>query len=188
MLAPLGEHQRTTLVAAMRDVERLLMASLVSIVPIDPLHPDAVRCFEAYYRELDRRFDRGFDVGQSRTFEADEVRPPNGIVLIAHLDDRAIGCGSLKAGPTKPPEIKRLWVDPDRAGSRRGSPPSRSTRGACRGDRNPLGAARHERCLDGGDPLYRATGYVEVSRFNNETYADFWFEKRLTKRQVGYRG
>ena len=36
--------------------------------------------------------------------------------------------------------------------------------------------------------LYRATGYVEVSRFNNETYADFWFEKRLTKRQVGYRG
>jgi hypothetical protein len=35
--------------------------------------------------------------------------------------------------------------------------------------------------------LYRATGYVEVSPFNNETYADFWFQKRLTKRQVGYR-
>src|SRR4029077_18775262 len=62
LLAPLGQHQRASLVAAMRDVERLLMASLVSIVPIDPLHPDAERCFEAYYRELDRRFDRGFDV------------------------------------------------------------------------------------------------------------------------------
>ena len=188
LLAPLGEHQRTTLVAAMRDVERLLMASLVSIVPIDPLHPDAVRCFEAYYRELDRRFDGGFDVGQSRTFEADEVRPPNGIVLIAHLDDRAIGCGSLKAGPTKPPEIKRLWVDPDARGLGVGRRllEALEERAAATGSRSvrlDTNAALTEAIA-----LYRATGYVEVSRFNNETYADFWFEKRLTKRQVGYRG
>jgi ribosomal protein S18 acetylase RimI-like enzyme len=187
LLAPLGEHQRTTLVAAMRDVERLLMASLVSIVPIDPLHPDAVRCFEAYYRELDRRFDGGFDVGQSRTFEADEVRPPNGIVLIAHLDDPAVGCGSLKAGPTKPPEIKRLWVDPDARGLGVGrrlleALEERAAATGTRSVRLDTNAALTEAIA-----LYRATGYVEVSRFNNETYADFWFEKRLTKRQVGYR-
>ena len=35
--------------------------------------------------------------------------------------------------------------------------------------------------------LYRATGYVEVSPFNNETYAHHWFSKRLVKRQVGYK-
>ena len=29
--------------------------------------------------------------------------------------------------------------------------------------------------------LYRSTGYVEVSPFNDETYADFWFSKRLRR-------
>ena len=27
--------------------------------------------------------------------------------------------------------------------------------------------------------LYRSAGYVEVPRFNDEPYADHWFEKRL---------
>jgi DNA-binding MarR family transcriptional regulator/N-acetylglutamate synthase-like GNAT family acetyltransferase len=188
LLAPLGDHQRATLVAAMRDVERLLTASLVSIAPIDPLHRDAVRCFEAYYRELDRRFDRGFDVAQSRTFEADEVRPPNGVVLIAYLDDIAIGCGSLKAGRTKPPEIKRLWVDSEARGLGVGrrlleSLEDHAAASGSRSVRLDTNAALTEAIA-----LYRATGYVEVSPFNNETYADFWFQKRLTKRQVGYRG
>jgi hypothetical protein len=27
--------------------------------------------------------------------------------------------------------------------------------------------------------MYRSSGYVEVSPFNDEVYADHWFEKRL---------
>ena len=188
LLAPLSEHQRESLVAAMRDVERLLTASLVSIMPIDPLHPDAARCVESYYRELDRRFDRGFDVAQSRTFEADDVRPPNGVVLIAYLDERAIGCGALKAGHTKPPEIKRVWVDPDARGLGVGRRLLEALEdwAAATGSRS-VRLDTNARLTE-AIALYRATGYVEVSPFNNETYAEFWFSKRLTKRQVGYRG
>ena len=28
--------------------------------------------------------------------------------------------------------------------------------------------------------LYRSTGYTEVGRFNDEPYADHWFEKHLS--------
>ena len=34
-------------------------------------------------------------------------------------------------------------------------------------------------CLDGTIALYRSAGYTEVSRFNDEPYADHWFEKEL---------
>ena len=181
LLAPLSEHQRGALVSAMRDVERLLTAALVTITAVDPLHPDAVHCIGAYYDELDRRFPLGFDAAQSRTFEPDEVRSPNGVVLVARLDDRPVGCGALKAGPTKPPEIKRLWVDPDA----RGLGVGRRLLGALE-ERARLSGSRTVRLDTNGAlveaiALYRSTGYVEVSPFNNETYADLWFSKRLRR-------
>ena len=165
----------------MRDVERLLTAALVTITEVDPLHPDAVWCIGAYYDELDRRFPLGFDAAQSRTFEPGEVRPPNGVVLVARLDDRPVGCGALKAGPTRPPEIKRLWVDPDA----RGLGVGRRLLGALE-ERARLSGSRTVRLDTNGAlveaiALYRSTGYVEVSPFNNETYADFWFSKRLRR-------
>src|SRR5215208_5651519 len=40
VLAPLNPHQRARLVAAMRDVERLLTAASVEITAVDPEHPD----------------------------------------------------------------------------------------------------------------------------------------------------
>jgi hypothetical protein len=29
--------------------------------------------------------------------------------------------------------------------------------------------------------LYRSSGYLEVQPFNDEVYADHWFQKRLSK-------
>jgi hypothetical protein len=35
------------------------------------------------------------------------------------------------------------------------------------------------RALGAATSLHRSTGYVEVAPFNDEAYADHWFEKRL---------
>jgi hypothetical protein len=35
------------------------------------------------------------------------------------------------------------------------------------------------RALRAATALYRSSGYVEVEPFNDEPYADHWFEKRL---------
>src|SRR5689334_7825677 len=44
LLAPLGRDQRVRLVAAMREVERLLTAPGIEVAPLDPEHPDARYC------------------------------------------------------------------------------------------------------------------------------------------------
>ncbi len=50
LLEPLSAAQRSRLVAAMGDVERLLTAAIVEIAPIDPLHPDAQHCLTPVLR------------------------------------------------------------------------------------------------------------------------------------------
>ena len=85
MLAPLDPGQRERLLDAMRTVERLLSFGAVEIRPVDPNHPDARQCFRAYFDELDRRAESGFDPRVSSLAEAHELTPPAGCVLIAYL-------------------------------------------------------------------------------------------------------
>ena len=47
ILQPLSARQRTRLVAAMAEVERLLAASAVQVTVCDPRHPDARACLRA---------------------------------------------------------------------------------------------------------------------------------------------
>ena len=55
LLTGLTPRQQERLVGAMEEVERLLSAALVEIEPVDPEHPDAVSCVQAYFDELRRR-------------------------------------------------------------------------------------------------------------------------------------
>ena len=110
LLAPLGAHQRERLVAAMAEVERLLTASLVEVAPADPDDPRAQHCFNAYFAELDRRFEGGFEVARSLPVERRQLLPPAGLVLVASLRGEPLGCGCLKLRGAGPAEIKRLWV------------------------------------------------------------------------------
>src|SRR4051794_281662 len=61
MLAPLGSRQREQLVGAMATVERLLTAGLVQVAREDPRTPAAQTCLEAYFAEIDERFETGYD-------------------------------------------------------------------------------------------------------------------------------
>jgi DNA-binding MarR family transcriptional regulator len=60
ILGPLSARQRSRLVTAMAEVERLLVASAVRIDAYDPRHPDARACLHAYFGELAGRFAGGF--------------------------------------------------------------------------------------------------------------------------------
>ena len=62
LLAPLSDAQRERLVEAMATVERLLTAGLVEIAVEDPASADAQYCLGEYYKELDARFDGGFQL------------------------------------------------------------------------------------------------------------------------------
>src|SRR5262249_12020275 len=112
ILLPLGDRQRTRLIAAMAEVERLLTASAVEVGVRDPRHPDARFCLRAYFSELSERFDAGFDPARSISGDDDELTPPAGLLLLATLHGEPVGCGALKFHDGAPAEIKRMWVAP----------------------------------------------------------------------------
>jgi DNA-binding MarR family transcriptional regulator len=182
LLAPLNSRQRTRMVAAMADVERLLTAAMVEVAPVDPAHPHARHCLRAYFSELDSRFDTGFDPALSIPAQEEELRPPAGLLLVASLRAAPIGCGALKFHDNDPAEIKRMWV----AESARGLGIGRrllgelEERAAAHGAR----AVRLEtnKALVEAISLYRSAGYVEVAPFNDEPYADHWFENQIGDR------
>jgi DNA-binding MarR family transcriptional regulator/GNAT superfamily N-acetyltransferase len=179
LLAPLSSAQRKQLVAAMHDVERLLTSASVQITTVDPEHSDAQYCLTEYVAELNVRSRRGFDPSVGVTALPREVRPPAGEFFVAYLHGDAVGCGAVKHHADAPAEIKRMWI-------------ASSARGLGLGRRL---LARLEACaLTGGAQvarvetsavlfealaLYRSAGWVEVPAFNDEPFADHWFEKAL---------
>jgi DNA-binding MarR family transcriptional regulator/GNAT superfamily N-acetyltransferase len=176
---PLTSQQRAQLLDAMSTVERLLSAGMVEISMEDPGTADARWCIESYFATLDQRFESGFDPAMSIPADVTELRLPHGLLLVARLHGRPIGCGALKLHGRRPAEIKRMWVSPD-------------ARGLGLGRRLLVELERHagehgarrtrletNRALREAISLYRSAGYVEVPAFNEEPYAHHWFEKRL---------
>jgi DNA-binding MarR family transcriptional regulator/GNAT superfamily N-acetyltransferase len=180
ILAALAPDRRDELVSAMRTVERLLMSASVAIQTVDPADPDARRCIRAYYAELDRRSDSGFDPAAGISAEPHELVPPVGRFLIAYLRDEPVGCGAVKHHPGAPSEIKRMWVAESARGLGIGRRLLRELERWV--VRSGATTARLEtnRALVEAIALYRSAGYVEVSPFNDEPFAHHWFEKHLT--------
>jgi DNA-binding MarR family transcriptional regulator/GNAT superfamily N-acetyltransferase len=179
LLEPLGERQRERLAAAMAEVERLLTAAMVTIEPLDPEHPHARHCLREYAAELDRRFPRGFDPALSISAAEAELRPPAGLLLVASLQSEPVGCGALKFHAEAPTELKRMWV----AATARGLGLGRRLLAeleahAARGRSRAVRLETNE-TLGEAIALYRSAGYAEVEPFNDEPYAQHWFEKRL---------
>jgi DNA-binding MarR family transcriptional regulator/ribosomal protein S18 acetylase RimI-like enzyme len=179
ILEPLSERQRATLVAAMTEVGRLVQASMVRIAIEDPVAPDAKWCFERYFAELNERFETGFNPALGIPADAQELTRPAGILLIARLGDRPVGCGALKLHADAPAELKRMWIAP----AARGLGLGRRLLGELERFAREEGAAiirlETNQALREAISLYRRSGYVEVDAFNDEPYAHHWFEKHL---------
>jgi DNA-binding MarR family transcriptional regulator len=179
LLAPLQPPQRERLVGAMRDVERLLVAASVEIQPVDPEHPDAQYCLAEYVAELNRRSTRGFDPSVGATALPHEVRPPAGQFFVAYLRGQAIGCGAVKHHDDAPAEIKRMWIAPEARGLGLGRRLLETLEACARENGARVAHIETGGVLTEALALYRSTGWVEVAPFNDEPFADHWFEKGL---------
>jgi GNAT superfamily N-acetyltransferase len=154
----------------------------VELAVVDPASLEARRCLAAYVAELDSRFDVGFDPARSIPASEEELRPPIGLFLLATRDSEPIGCGALKLHGDEPAELKRMWV----ASSARGLGVGRKILARLEALAADAGASavrlETNAALVEAIGLYRSAGYVEVGRFNDEAYADHWFEKTLEPR------
>ena len=179
LLEPLSPRERERLVGAMREVERLLVAASVEIRPVDPECADARYCLAEYVAELNRRSTRLFDPNVGATAHPTEVRPPAGQFFVVSLHGEPMGCGAVKHHAHAPAEIKRMWIAPGARGLGLGRRLLETLEACAR-----AGGAQRARLETSGVltealALYASTGWVEVPRFNDEPFADHWFEKEL---------
>jgi GNAT superfamily N-acetyltransferase len=153
-----------------------------------PDSADARWCIEQYFLEIAERFDKrdfeaflrasGFDPIKGSAPNEDLI-PPTGYFVVARIDGHPVGCGVLKRMNPTTGEIKRMWTA---SCARR--------RGVARKILHTLETIAREagltvlhletnRALPEAQALYRKEGYIEIDAFNDETYAQYWFEKYL---------
>lgn len=146
---------------------------------VDPAGRDAQRCIRAYFAEIDRRSDTGFDPDASLPAEPQDFLAPTGSFLVAYLQDEPVGCGGIRHLDGGVSEIKRMWV----AESVRGLGTGRRLLGELEREarRHGSSAARLDtnRFLVEAISMSRSAGYVNVPAFNDEPFAHHWFRKEL---------
>ena len=152
---------------------------MVEISAVDPAHADARFCMREYFSELDHRFSTGFDPESSIPADADDLRPPAGMFLVATLHDEPVGCGALKFHSDGPTELKRMWVSPAVRGLGVGRRLLERLERQTVEHGSRVIRLETNKALPEAVAMYRSGGYREVGAFNDEPYADHWFEKVL---------
>ena len=179
ILGSLPDKQRAALVAAMTEVDRLLRVSLVVFAVESPRSADATFCIDQYFKELDQRFDNGFDPAASLSAAHAELTPPAGLLIIARFHGEPVGCGALRFHGKAPAELKRMWLAKSVRGLGLGSRLLAELERRARTAGARIVRLETNRALSEAIALYRRSGYVEVPRFSDENYAHHWFEKKL---------
>jgi len=178
--AMLRRHPRPQLLLEAMDlIATALGQDRITLVETDPRAPQAVACLTAYYAELSRRFQQGFDVNLSCDPDATDMIRPRGLFLVALSDGLPVGCVGLKgqAGPVA--EIKRLWVSPAARGLKLATRLMTRAEDAARDLGVQTLRLDTNSALPEAAALYRKTGWTEIPRFNDDPYPDLFFEKRL---------
>ncbi|MHA6642274.1 bifunctional helix-turn-helix transcriptional regulator/GNAT family N-acetyltransferase [Mesorhizobium sp. A623] len=182
LLAPLDSAQRARLIAAMTEVRNLLAVAPIEIVVVPPGDKDARWCLDQYFLELEQRFDGGFDRASGNKLSDAEMTPPAGFFLVVRCGDKPIGCAALVRLDAAAAEIKRMWISP----ASRGQGVASRLLGELDKIAKKAGFKKlrldTNRALTEAQALYRRQGFIETARYNDNPYADFWFEKDLATR------
>ena len=180
LLSGLGAAQRGELTAAVAVAERLLRLAAITVEAVDGSSADARHCLAAYAADIDERFPEGFD--PSALVRPHEVSGAAGAFLVAYEEGRPVGCGALRGLSPGVGEIRHVWVHPGarRLGLARRILDGLEREAVARGH----GIVRLDThaALTEAQAMYRACGYAEIPRYDDNTYAAYWFEKRLRVR------
>ncbi|MEO8504372.1 MAG: GNAT family N-acetyltransferase [Acidobacteriota bacterium] len=180
-LAPLSPNLQARLEAAVNEVVHILKASEITIEVQDPRSAAAVWCLDQFLRELESRFEGGFDRSLTNYPNAAEMMPPNGFFLVASLPGQPVGCAALKHVKGEAiGEVRRMWVSNEVRGLGLGRRLLESVEQGARKAGVKRLRLETNRSLSEAQALYRANGYGEIPLFDDERYAHLAFEKILS--------
>lgn len=155
-----------------------MSAHAVTIAPAGRDDEAVSACVLRYFQELAVRFEGGFDAERYGARAPDGAFfPPFGATRLAWLDNRPVGCASLKTAAPGIGEIKRVWV----ADAIRGLGVGRRLIAALEEAAAGLGHTRlrlgSNRALSEARAMYLKLGYREVAPFDDDPFTHVWFEK-----------
>jgi DNA-binding MarR family transcriptional regulator len=170
MIAPLTERQRERLSEALATADLLVRAATVRLLEVAPTHPVTAEAVGHYFAELDRRFPDGFDPGAPDT---------DGTYLVATSDGQPVACGGVRDLGGGVAEIKRMWVHAEWRGAGLGSRLLRDLEGLAARLGHDVVRLDTNGTLTEAIAMYERAGYRHIERYNDNPYAEAWFEKRL---------
>jgi ribosomal protein S18 acetylase RimI-like enzyme len=153
---------------------------VVTFDRVKPDDPEVLALFDPFIREADGPLEAEIDLeAEIAAGPPADLVPPNGLLLLAHVDGAPAGMGGVRYLDTEFAEVKSMFVSP-------------AFRGASLARRlltELEEIARHRGCrairldtsayLTPAVALYRAAGYREVAPYNSNPKADLWFERAL---------
>lgn len=150
----------------------------INIEPADPRAEEVGALLDSYLAEIQKAF--GYDDAHGAPTDPDDFTPPRGRFFVVRNDDgAATGCGGVRLLDADTAEIKRMWLHP----SMRGRGAGWALLNALEAEAVRLGASRGvldtNATLTSALALYRAAGWVEVEKYNDNREATHWFAKDL---------
>ena len=105
---------------------------------------------------------------------------PEGMLLLARVDERPVGCGALHFFPGGVADVKRMWIDPSARGLGLGRRLLVELETVARSRGVELLRLETNRSLARPSPSTGPSAYEEVDPFNDEVHAHHWFAKPLS--------
>jgi len=170
LVAPLTERQRERLTDALATADLLVRAATISLREVAPTDPAAVDAAGRYFAELDRRFPAGFDPG-----EPDHA----GTFLLATSDGGPVAYGGVRDLGGGTGEVKRMWVHDAWRGAGLGSRMLRELEALAVRLGHDRVVLDTNGTLTEAIAMYERAGYSPIDRYNDNPYAEAWFEKPL---------
>ena len=166
------------------------VAPLVEIRPLAFGSPEATAMLTDYVAEVmarerveGRELDMRSAIGTSVEAHVEDFARPNGEFLGAYLGGSLVGIGGVRVEPNGVAEIKRMYVAPSGRGTGLGRRLLQSLEAVAL-ELNCLRVHLDTRSiLREARAMYESSGYVEIAPYNDNPFAQHWFEKQLIGRR-----
>lgn len=180
LVAPLTPRQRARLTEALATADLLVRSATVELTELDPRSTVARAAVTQYFSELDARFPGGFDVAAA---EADDRADPDlheTRFVVATSDAEPVACGGVRTLEPQVGEIKRMWVHGDWRGAGLGARLLRHLEGLSAEMGHRVVRLDTNGTLVEAIAMYERVGYRRIERYNDNPYAEAFFEKDVS--------
>ncbi len=146
-------------------------AAVLALCEVDPGGSVARAAMAAYYAEIDARFPGGFDPGDPHPLDR---------FVVADAAGTTAACGGLQRIAPGVDEVKRMWVHPEWRGAGLAGRLLRHLEQLARERGHDVVRLDTNGVLTEAMAMYERAGYRRIERYNDNPYAEAWYEKELT--------